>query len=44
MSALENLNGSDELASSGFTAVALPVMIESGSGTPVREEASVPRD
>ena len=42
--ALENLTGLEGLPPTGFTVLALPMMIEGGSGAPVRAVALVPRD
>lgn len=42
--ALENLTGLEELPPTGFTLFALPIVIEGGSGAPMRAVALVPRD
>ena len=42
--ALENLTGLEELPPTGFTVFALPIVIEGGSGAPMRAVALVPRD
>jgi len=40
---LENLTGLDQLPAAGFTVIALPMLIEGGSGAPVRAVALVPK-
>jgi kynurenine formamidase len=40
---LENLAGLDQLPPVGSTVIALPMMIEGGSGAPVRAVALVPK-
>lgn len=42
--ALENLTRLDQLPPTGFTLFALPIVIEGGSGAPVRVVALLPRD